>query len=288
MHNLPETPFKHQCVRDLAWVIASPPLVSGEIEGVHWWCYEDGLREYQDCLPRLYQLDKNPQALVKHLDNLKTKRLGLRFEALLAFWLEISPNYEVILQNKQLITTEKTLGEIDFIIKDLRSAHLIHLEVAVKFYLGTDDLNDPYRWFGTTVTDQLGKKVAHLRQHQTQLSSKYPEHFPYVVDECQCILKGRLFYPEGKNTMPEGIANNHLTGRWLRNQSTSSNTQIKVIPIDKKDWLATLSQEQLHEHTILSHYPSIDMPQCYLHLDKHKEKLERVFILPESFKFPNE
>ena len=285
MNNLPETSFKHQCVRDLAWIIASPPLVSGEFNHTHWWNNQEGLQEYQDCLPALQQLDKNPQPLLDHLDSLKSRRLGLRFEALVFFWITLSPNYEILLQNKQLMTEGKTLGEIDFIIKDLRNSHLIHLEVAVKFYLGTEDLNDPYRWFGTTISDQLGKKVAHLKQHQTQLSKKYPEHFPYPVDARHCILKGRLFYPKGSNTAPLGIAKNHLRGHWIRSHTTVNN-QLKITPIDKQDWLASLSRKQLQQYPMLSNYPALDFPQCYLRLDDNNEELERIFILPDTFEFP--
>ena len=284
MNNFPETPFQHQCVRDLAWVIASPPLVSGKLDNVHWWSYHDGLQEYQDCLPALQQLDKNPQPLLDHLNTLKSRRLGLRFEALIFFWLSMSPNYAILLQNKQLITQEKTLGEIDFIIKDLRSLELIHLEVAVKFYLGTEDLSDPYRWFGTTVSDQLGKKVDHLKQHQTQLSTKYPEHFPFPIDTRYCLLKGRLFYPDDSNTVPKGIAKHHLKGRWLRNTPT---TDDNVTAIDKQDWLATLSQAQLQQYNIVPDYPLQNSPQCYLRLSENNEELERIFILPDSFEFPN-
>ncbi|RTZ67487.1 MAG: hypothetical protein DSZ29_00710 [Aquificaceae bacterium] len=224
--------------------------------------------------------------VLNYLHTLKNRRLGLRFEALIFFWLSISPNYEILLQNKQLITEGRTLGEIDFIIKDCRTHQLIHLEVAVKFYLGTEDLSDPYRWFGTTVSDQLGKKVDHLKQHQTQLSNKYPEHFPYPIDARYCLLKGRLFYPDHSSTAPEGIAKYHLKGHWLRSHKTT-NDKLKISAIDKQDWLATLSSEQLQHCNILSQYPMLDSPQCYLRLGENKEELERVFILPHSFKFPN-
>ncbi len=286
MNNFPESPFKHQSVRDLAWVIASPPLVSGEYNQVHWWSSENCLQEYQDCLSILLTLDKNPAPLLAHLAKLKNKRLGLRFEALVFFWLTISPNYEILLQNKQLITEVKTLGEVDFIIRDLRTMQLIHLEVAVKFYLGTDDLIDPYRWFGTTTSDQLGKKVEHLKQHQTQLSRKYPEHFPYPVDACHCLLKGRLFYPVGFNTSPEGVASEHLRGRWLRANATQGK-EVQITAIDKQDWLATLSQAQLRQYTVLSLYPLLNQPQCYLRLNEKQEEQERIFILPNSFVFPD-
>ena len=54
--------FKHREVRDLAWVIASPPLVSSNIltdnlNETQWWSNENCLSEFKDCLLELKKLD---------------------------------------------------------------------------------------------------------------------------------------------------------------------------------------------------------------------------------------
>ena len=285
-----ESRFKHPVVRDLAWVIASPPLVSGEYKGVHWWDNNACIEEYKACLPKLIQLDNEPSPLVNYLASLKSGRLGMRFEALIAFWLDISPNYTRLAQNIQVIENKQTFGEIDFVIRDNKRNKVIHLEVAVKFYLGIAPLKDPYRWFGTNTNDQLGRKLDHLKNHQTQLSIHYKDYLEkrlnIRIDKRQCIIKGRLFYPEKDNTPPQGISENHLTGRWTQEnipvgKAGSSNA---FIPITKKDWLASMSKETIIKHEAVTILADIGKPLCYVQIDQETMKESgRVFKLPQTF-----
>lgn len=289
--------FKHRCVRDLAWVIGSPPLIAGEIDGVQWWSHTHCINELHDCLPALKTLDENPQPLLAHLATLKNRRLGSVFEGFISFWLSISPNYRLRQQNIQLIKDKHTFGEIDFIIEDLRSGVLIHLEVAVKFYLGSPPFTDAYRWFGTNTKDQLGKKFNHLRRQQTQLSNTHAEllqhYFPQAIEQRHCILKGRLFYPFNEATSPENIpiAPKHLRGRWCYSQQR--NPAAIAIKIDKAHWLAELSAADCAELgvTDVDTINTIDRAECFVELDKGAEQnglmeKQRIFYLPDGFRFP--
>ncbi|MEE9309856.1 MAG: DUF1853 family protein [Cocleimonas sp.] len=287
--------FTHRLIRDLAWVIVSPPLVSGNFNDTHWWNHADCLSEFEDCLPTLLALDKDPSPLIKHFEQLKSGRLGLRFEHFIAYWIIISPNYELITQNLQIIMPiedphkkgNHTHGELDFIIRDTRTDKTIHLEVAVKFYLGTLPYDDPYRWFGTNTSDQLGKKFDHLKQHQTQLGEKFSPYLKergHTIDERQCFLKGRLFYPVGSDKPPENVTENHLRGRWI--QSPNKNTSGFVNALDKKDWLATLNNNDCLTREFQRGFSNDDKAQCYVHLNDDHEEIGRVFHLPEGFSFP--
>ena len=287
--------FKHRSVRDLAWVIASPPLVSGDIDGVRWWTHEECLSEFNDCLAELHALDKQPKPLIDFLDAIKNKKLGSVFEGLIQFWISISPNYQEKVHNLQIIEDKHTYGEVDFIIEELATSEIIHLEVAVKFYLGSEPYTDAYRWFGTTTFDQLGKKIDHLRVQQTQLSKNYPEqlktHFKKPIDQRHCIVKGRLFYPRNSDTAPQNLklAENHLRGRWCYvSERDESN---KVIKINKSHWLAEFNQEDIK----VSKYASeesinrIDRAECYvetINYGKLEKENQRIFYLPETFVFP--
>ncbi len=295
--------FTHRCVRDLAWVIASPPLVSGvfEIGGHHtqWWDDAMCLQEFTDCLPALQALDQDPQALINHLDSIKSKRLGLRFEGLISFWLSaISPNFKLLAQNIQLNeisgdTRTRTIGEVDFIIQNIRSGKVIHLEVAVKFYLGTAPFDDPYRWFGTNTQDQLGKKLDHLKHHQTQLLLQHLEQVKFSIDERQCFIKGRLFYPlqpEASIKAPKGIADTHLRGHYLYYQEKDIQSRFYV-PLEKSEWLASLTEKDTVENSIQSTFTAEERARCYARIMKNGsgdwEEVDRVFCLPKEFTFPS-
>lgn len=292
---LPIDTFQHRCVRDLVWVIASPPLVSGSYHQTQWWGHAACLLELENCLPTLKALDKNPQPLILHLESIKSKRLGLRFEALVSFWLMfISPNFKLLAQNIQLHETHggetktRTLGEMDFIIEEKSSGKVIHLEVAVKFYLGIQPFSDAYCWFGTNLNDQLGKKLDHLKQHQTQLSDKYPAQVPYTIDEKHCLIKGRLFYPMHHDKSAEGTASNHLRGRWLYYGDKSPYEAL--VPIMKNDWLSELSTDDLKTRDIQDSFSEDKRSKCYVALRRSAttglKELERVFCLPPNFTFP--
>jgi len=90
--------FKHRAVRDLAWTIASPPLVSGKLSGTHWWTSQECLSEFNDCLLELRKLDIHPEPLLQHLSILKNQRLGSIFEGFISYWLTISPNYRELMR----------------------------------------------------------------------------------------------------------------------------------------------------------------------------------------------
>ena len=297
--------FKHRFVKELAWVIASPPLVSGLFEHkgtvTQWWSDRACLQEFMDCLSALQSLDENPQTLIKHLEGVKSKRLGLRFEALIAFWLkEISPNFTLLAQNIQLNeiagdTRSRTIGEVDFIIKEQCSGKVIHLEVAVKFYLGAFPFNDPYRWFGTNTNDQLGKKVDHLQYHQTQLLVQHGEQIAFAIDERHCFLKGRLFYPlvalptHVNDIQPQGVARQHLRGHYVVYGENNLISQ-SVIQLEKSDWLATLSHVEIEERSEQRFFSHEKRAYCYALIEENEQgkkvAVERLFCLPDDFIFP--
>lgn len=283
--------FKSRLVRDLAWVISSPPLITGEFNDTRWWNHQDCLNEFADCLPLLKKLDKNPEPLQTHLDKIKSKRLGYRFEGLIAYWLKISPNYKMLLRNIQIIKEGHTFGEIDFIIQELKSQKTIHLEVSVKFYLGSPPYEDSYRWFGTNVQDQLGKKVEHLKTHQTQLGKKHEsflEELGFKINQRHCILKGRLFYPSTVDVPPHGAASNHLRGRWVQGAEKSNSGLF--YPLEKSEWLAELNHEDFDEERLQTSFSKHEWAQCYVDVVKDTSgnfcESSRIFHLPDRFKFP--
>lgn len=211
-------------VRDLAWVLASPPLLAMRAPGMRWlnaaWC-ERAFRESRDWLAAL---DRNPEPLLTALAQRKDPRLGSYFEALLAFWLlwEDNPLYRLVGRNLAVRSKNLTLGELDFLVEERQSGELQHWEVAVKFYLGVAPGGELSHWVGPGLKDRLDMKVKRLLEHQLELSRTDEgrgliHHLGLHTPQPVCLLKGRLFYPPdtGVEWQPHSAAAGHLTGWWM-------------------------------------------------------------------------
>ena len=269
--------FKNRCVQDLAWVIQSPPVISGTINDSHWLSKADCQKEYHACLDNLLQLDQQPEPLLNALAHLKPYIIGKRFECFIRFWLEISPNFELLDSNVVLQGETQTLGEVDFFIRELSSDKTIHLEVSVKFYLGTNDLSKMHNWYGTNLRDRLDIKFNRLANHQTQLSKKYPELMPYSVDESWCLFKGRMFYPHEQQETQEFFAEDCSQGTWLI--ADDKYNQNRFLSLNKQQWLAEIE----NYHGMLEPIPAnLVYSRCVAEIHKDNE-IRRCFFLPEKF-----
>lgn len=222
--------FQHQIVRELAFCIASPPLLQTwpnqqqlnkirkdiELPATQFW-----QTQFKHYLPRLKQLDQNPFELQQHLLTARSSRLGIRFEHLLTFWL-LDDHYhpfKLIGQSIKRMDGTRTVGELDFLISNQLTGQIEHWEVAIKFYLGEADFFAE-QWLGLNRRDSLGRKINHLQQHQFDVS-EINEH---VIQKRRAIIKGRLFYPLDvfdslngslKALQPSPWVNEaHLTGTW--------------------------------------------------------------------------
>ncbi|MBE8232434.1 MAG: DUF1853 family protein [Endozoicomonadaceae bacterium] len=291
--------FKHRCVQDLAWVIQSPPVISGVFNHTRWLNKTACQHEYNACLPALRQLDRQPEPLLKQLSTLKPYVIGRRFECYVRYWLMISPHFECLQHSYILEKDKRTLGEADFIIRELSTNKIIHLEVAVKFYLGinrdidqnqtlnsteTTDISAMHHWHGTNLRDRLDIKFNRLTNHQTQLAKNYPEQMPYAIDESWCLLKGRMFTPLAQQTLPDFFADECPQGIWL---STHDAPKTKThLLLQKQDWLAEVVGYSGEPHTISR---DLKYSACFATLANTQENQAgmneeaRFFVLPENF-----
>lgn len=106
------------------------------------------------------------------------QKLGHLYEEGLAYLLEDSECYDLLEQSLQLQSDRHhTLGELDFLLRDHSSGELIHLELAVKFYLAVES-PDGLLLPGPDARDNYFKKLDRLRTHQLTLPQRYPEHLP--------------------------------------------------------------------------------------------------------------
>jgi len=235
-------------VRDLEWVISSPPIIQGIHQQNNWTESDFWLRESRNFSTQYQQLDNKPDTLNELLQHQHDHRLGHRFETLLSFWFQHNQRYQVIQQNLQVNDGKKTIGEFDFIIKDTLSNKIQHWEVACKFYLGLGNTQHRTNWVGPMLKDRLSLKFKTMQQRQSQLSDQPAakqllQHLDLHIDERICLMKGRLFYPIKQTHCPppNKAANNHQRGWWARPDEFNkhfSNKPLQWRPLNKNQWLA--------------------------------------------------
>lgn len=225
--------FKHHRVRELAFSLASPPLIKNwptsysavsphalpiDLPDTQFW-----QQHFKHYLPRLQQLDQTPAPLLEHLACQKRIRLGNRFEQLLTFWLkdEHYHPYQLLGNNIQRMDGQRTVGEADFLLYNRDTCQTEHWEVTVKFYLGEKPFS-PSHWVGLNRNDTLARKLQHLCQHQFNVTSIAS----HVIDKRRAIIKGCLFYPINQPVLADNfclanhsnvadyLTHEHLKGFW--------------------------------------------------------------------------
>lgn len=221
--------FHQPAVRDLAFALASPPLLSQwptelaphqRIDLPDFLFWQD---LYQRYLPRLHALDADPTPLNQMLTSLPSTRLGIRFEALLSFWLNDHSgdwhDFELLAQNIQLKDEKRTIGEVDFIIENKLTHQIEHWELSLKFYLGEASLR-PFEWRGLNDLDTFGRKIKHTVQKQFNVDQiDLPLFGTKTIQKRRAIFKGRLFYPDHVNesanaSLSTWLHPQHLRGTW--------------------------------------------------------------------------
>lgn len=98
-------------------------------------------------------------------------RLGHIAEKIVAKLIKASTNYRVLFENVQLIENKQTIGEIDFILEEVNTAEVIHMELAYKFYLYDPSISsEPIsNWIGPNRNDSLIEKLDKLKTKQFPL-----------------------------------------------------------------------------------------------------------------------
>ena len=161
-------------------------------------------------------------------------RLGKHFEDCVEHWFESSLTNKILARNLVIQTAERTLGELDLIYQN-NALEIVHLELAIKFYLlnkGGTQLTD---FVGPAGHDRLDLKWDRLRQHQLPLSHTglvlnflKQQSLPLPTRQ-QLLLTGMLFYAyeNWQSTLVEGIGLNpqHQRGWWLEHHEL---TQLKT------------------------------------------------------------
>jgi hypothetical protein len=218
--------WRNESVRDLAWVIGSPELIDWSQLGLA----AKNAPAWSDLLGRdrlwLSALEADPKPLLDHLAKRPTHRLGIYFEQLLRFWFDHDEASELILQNLPIRSPERTLGELDFVLR--RGGRVEHWEVGVKYYLGYRGQGSADAWIGPGCRDTLGRKLRRMMEHQLPIAQTQPAQdrlleLGVTLDQSRAVLKGYLFYPlsdEDSCSPPDAVAADHQRGYWVRASQT--------------------------------------------------------------------
>lgn len=224
--------YRNNCVRDLAWAIFSPPLVL-QIETVNGLAKAPAFALTAARRLWLEALDAQPAPLLNFLASCQNRFLGVYFEALWRFFLLHDPNVTLLKCNQQIIDAGRTVGEFDMFYHCHRRNVTVHLELAVKFYLGLpvhadSDLQQPSFWLGPNCADRLDLKINHLRTHQLPLIGHSLARNWLAQEQLQpeiqeVALQGYLYYPwhidaTQAASAPHCAHQQHMRSYWLRDE----------------------------------------------------------------------
>lgn len=173
--------------------------------------------------------------------------LGKRMESFFELVIKHSVRYQLIAQNLQVHKEKITLGEIDFIVKDLYHNKPQHVEVVYKFYVyDPDPVKEINRWIGPNRKDSLPQKILKLKKNQLPLLFK-PEtekllstfHLKSEDMEQLVCYKAMLFVPKDLQHKNFPLINNQsITGYWIhyRDFDRKNYGQHKYYAPKKQDW----------------------------------------------------
>lgn len=287
--------WKTPAVRHLAWLCYAPALIrSGPVFQV------------RDALPadvwrRLEVLDESPRRLLQHLDQSQSRRLGHYFEQLYEFLLTDILGWTVVLRNAPVRSTGgRTLGELDFVVRNPDTGTLEHHEVAVKYYLGVSS-NPATHWYGPNTHDRLDLKTRRMLDHQCRMTER-PETrallLAHGLDEPvtpALVMPGNLFYPakaEQPLVPPDWVAPGHERGRWIHHGDLDGLSTDHWQPLFKPDWLGPYQSTRAPDTgaTVagLAHIAGQQRPGLFASMIQREDKqgfmeYERWFVVPDGW-----
>lgn len=224
------------------------------------------------------------------------QKLGHLYEDALTQLIESSNKLSLIERGVQVFDDDKkTIGELDFVIKDEQSDRYIHLELAVKFYLAVPTQNG-WRYPGPDIRDNWPRKLNRMRQHQFVLSKHslaqalLNKKFGIDKIEAQQLIYGAFFYPINAHPetlpRPEHTLERKRVGQWLF--SDEWNTYFpdtkEVLFIPKTLWPLPLTQENmcLFEPTSVEHFLKDGTDRCKMFTFTGESR--RYFLVPSEYR----
>ena len=168
------------------------------------------------------------------------QKLGHLYEDVLAVLLASSSRYDVLAQGLPIRKDAgHTLGELDYLLRDVDTERTIHLELAVKFYLAVET-DSGLQLPGPDARDHYFRKLEKMRSHQLALVDNFrdllPEPFREQEIDVQQLVHGCIFN-HVRATAPaqaEFLNPSGRRGKWLHAEECATyfgkNPSLEVIP----------------------------------------------------------
>lgn len=151
------------------------------------------------------------------------QKLGHLYEDSLQQLLQRSSRFDLLASHLQVFDAQqRTLGELDYLLRERHSGKYIQLELAVKFYLALP-LENGWHYPGPNPIDTWSRKYHRLHSHQLTLCQR-PEarallRHRYQVDsvDAQHLIYGVIFRPLNAPyaPLPDTVNPQCRQGSWL-------------------------------------------------------------------------
>ena len=152
-------------------------------------------------------------------------RLGHQMEYVFKQLVEFYAEHEILLHNLPIRNGKRTIGEIDFILRNIHSYKIIHVELTYKFYIINPEISEPiHRLMGPNKRDMFFTKMEKIKKEQFQLlhSVQGAEALNKIginhneIEHKTCF-KAQLFQPYGTNGVHIRPLNLEcIYGFWIR------------------------------------------------------------------------
>jgi hypothetical protein len=230
-----------QLLQDLFWCINSenllienPPDLDGDL--LKSLVGNNYRNEFQSWF---HSLKVKPDKLIDFFDSNDQLIVGKYFERLLYFFFEHFSQYEIILAGKQLFDKKRTIGELDFVINDRGIKRILHIEVALKYYMSYRNTAKHSMWIGPNGSDTLAKK---MRKFNAQLALSKSNEIKNIalVDDKLVLLKGYFFRHYSSNEYPHFYNPNIEDCSWMYLDEMDSGLDAKSLYciVPKNRWLS--------------------------------------------------
>ncbi len=179
-----------------------------------------------------------------HLSN----RLGFYYQWLWKQVIEQSDQYELIAEELQINSKGRTVGAIDFIVRDQTNQQLEHWEVAIKFYLYYQG-----EWLGPNNNDRLDLKIGKMLNHQLKMTTfeDFKQQFSdFDAIKPKMIVQGRLYTnPFTTEELPTHCSSlvlntQRIKGNWCFEHQFHLIKE-RLYLLDKSQWVTGLKQSSI-------------------------------------------